>query len=132
MRAFWYDRAGPAADVLQQGELPDPEPGPGEVRVRIAYSTVNPTDVKRRSSGRELSQFAPIIPNHDGSGVIDKAGEYGWFVEAKPSALRWAISDAFTFEFSPIALDIIAPVTYGIPLVVYAFTTGVAVEWSIQ
>ncbi|MEQ8227450.1 MAG: NADPH:quinone reductase [Rhodospirillales bacterium] len=75
MRAFWYDRAGPAAEVLQQGELPDPEPGPGEVRVRIAYSTVNPTDVKRRSSGRELSQFAPIIPNNDGSGVIDKIGE---------------------------------------------------------
>ena len=75
MRAYWYDRAGPAADVLQFGDLPDPEPGPGEVRVRIAYSAINPTDVKRRSSGRELAQFSPIIPNNDGSGVIDKVGE---------------------------------------------------------
>ncbi|HAD87009.1 MAG TPA: hypothetical protein DCG48_06565 [Rhodospirillaceae bacterium] len=75
MRAYWYDRAGPAADVLNFGDLPDPEPGPGEVRVRTAFSAVNPTDVKRRSSGRELSKFSPIIPNNDGSGVIDKVGE---------------------------------------------------------
>jgi NADPH2:quinone reductase len=75
MRAFWYDRAGPAAEVLQTGDLPDPEPGPGEVRVRIAFSAINPTDVKRRATGRELALFSPIIPNNDGSGVIDKVGE---------------------------------------------------------
>ncbi|MEK9671181.1 MAG: NADPH:quinone reductase [Rhodospirillaceae bacterium] len=75
MHVFSYDKAGPAADVLKQAEWPDPEPGPGEVRVRVAYSAVNPTDVKRRSSGRELSRFSPIIPNNDGSGVIDRVGD---------------------------------------------------------
>jgi NADPH2:quinone reductase len=36
MRALWYDRQGPAAEVLQAGELPDPQPGPGELRVRVS------------------------------------------------------------------------------------------------
>jgi NADPH:quinone reductase len=35
MRAAWYEKQGPAAEVLQLGELPDPQPGSGEVRVRV-------------------------------------------------------------------------------------------------
>jgi hypothetical protein len=62
--------------------------------------------------------------------LIDKAGETGWFFELRPGALRWAINKDFTFEFSPIALDIIAPITSGIPLVVYSYSTIFAVEWS--
>ena len=49
MRAAWYERTGPAAEVLTVGELPVPEPGPGEVLVRIAASGINPADVKRRA-----------------------------------------------------------------------------------
>jgi NADPH:quinone reductase len=75
MRAFWYQQAGAAAEVLQQGERDTPEPGIDEVRVRIAYSAINPTDVKRRTHGRELGKFPLIIPNNDGSGVIDAIGE---------------------------------------------------------
>ncbi len=75
MRVFWYDRAGAAAEVLQAGDWPQPEPDAGEVRVRLAYSAINPTDVKRRASGRELGLFSPIVPNNDGSGVIDAVGE---------------------------------------------------------
>ena len=41
MRAVWYDRQA-AVQVLQAGELPAPEPGPGEVRVRLTRSGVNP------------------------------------------------------------------------------------------
>ena len=50
MKAAWYDRSGAARDVLQVGELPDPQAGPGEVRVRIAASGINPSDVKRRAA----------------------------------------------------------------------------------
>jgi NADPH2:quinone reductase len=74
MRAVWYERKGPAAEVLVAGEMADPEPGPGEVRVKIAVSSVNPTDVKRRREGRELGRFARIVPNNDGAGTIDRAG----------------------------------------------------------
>jgi NADPH2:quinone reductase len=35
MKAVWYDRQGPANEVIVQGELPTPEPGTGEVRVRL-------------------------------------------------------------------------------------------------
>lgn len=74
MRTIWYEKPGAAADVMTFGEMPDPEPGDGEVRVRVAWSAVNPTDVKRREAGRELARFDRIIPNNDGSGVIDRVG----------------------------------------------------------
>ncbi len=73
MCAAWYDRTGPAAEVLSVGDLPIPEPGPGEVRLRVIASGLNPTDVKSRV--RPGSMPAPrVIPHQDGAGVIDKVG----------------------------------------------------------
>ena len=75
MRAVWYEKLGPAHEVLKAGEMPDPQPGPGEVRVRIAYSGVNPSDVKRRAGSNVAAMpFPRVIPDMDGSGVIDGAG----------------------------------------------------------
>lgn len=74
MKAVWYDRQGAAAEVLTFGELPTPEPGAGEVRVRLHASAVNPADANRRSGRRHPMEFARIIPNSDGAGVIDKVG----------------------------------------------------------
>ena len=48
MRAVWYDRQGAADEVLVYGELPTPEAGYGEVRVRLEASGVNPSDTYRR------------------------------------------------------------------------------------
>ncbi|HVB88816.1 MAG TPA: NADPH:quinone reductase [Beijerinckiaceae bacterium] len=73
MKAVWYERNGPARDVLQFGELPDPRPGPGEVRVRLGASGVNPSDCKTRSGLRPM-QFPRIIPHSDGAGFIDEVG----------------------------------------------------------
>lgn len=73
MKAVWYERNGPAREVLQVGDMPDPEPGPGEVRVRIHASGVNPSDWKTRSGTRPM--IAPrVIPHSDGAGVIDRVG----------------------------------------------------------
>lgn len=73
MKAVWYEKNGTAKDVLTIGEMPTPEPGPGEVRIRLHVSGLNPSDVKSRR-GRPL--IAPrIIPNSDGAGIIDKVGE---------------------------------------------------------
>src|SRR5262245_45428374 len=73
MRAAWYERNGPAKDVLVVGDMPDPMPGPGEVRVRIYASGVNPSDWKTRSGSRPM--VAPrVIPHSDGAGVIDAVG----------------------------------------------------------
>ena len=73
MKAWHYDRTGPAAEVLTCSDLPTPEPGPGEVRVRIAWSGVNPSDVKSRGGARPMP-FARVIPHSDGSGTIDAVG----------------------------------------------------------
>ena len=73
MRAVWYDRQGPAEEVIVQGELPTPEPGTGEVRVRLEASGVNPSDTYRRR-GAVPGEYPRVIPNSDGAGVIDKVG----------------------------------------------------------
>jgi NADPH:quinone reductase len=75
MRAAVYDSHGSAADVLRVTEIDRPEPGPGEVRVRIELSGVNPTDWKSRSGAtpRPINGFQ--VPHHDGTGVIDAVGE---------------------------------------------------------
>jgi NADPH:quinone reductase len=75
MIAAWYDRQGPAADVLRVGELPDAEPGPGEVRVRLTLSGVNPGDIKKRQGWlRSPMAFRRIVPHCDGTGVIEEIG----------------------------------------------------------
>ncbi len=75
MRAAYYDRLGPAREVLQFGDLPLPEPASGEVRVRVRASGVNPSDVKMRlGTGSAAAQFTRIVPHSDGAGEIDAVG----------------------------------------------------------
>jgi NADPH:quinone reductase len=76
MQAAWYDRQGEASEVLQVGQLPLPEPGAGEVRVRVHVSGVNPSDTKSRSGwGGIVKAFDRIIPHQDGAGTIESVGE---------------------------------------------------------
>src|SRR4051812_19882352 len=76
MKAAFYERLGPAREVLQVGDVPDPVPAAGEVRVRIQWSGVNPSDVKSRSGLRAGAMpFPRVIPHSDGMGVIDAVGE---------------------------------------------------------
>ena len=75
MKAALYDRYGAAREVLRFEDVAQPEPGPGEVRVKIELSGINPTDWKSRSGAtpRPIDGFQ--IPHHDGAGVIDAVGE---------------------------------------------------------
>src|SRR3954451_9648301 len=76
MRAAWYERPGPAAEVLEVGELSNPEPGPGEVRVQLTVSGVNPGDTKKRGDWVGSGMPYPrVIPHSDGAGVIDTVGD---------------------------------------------------------
>jgi NADPH2:quinone reductase len=74
MRAAYYERNGSADDVLIVGDLPDPVAGPGEVRVRMRWSGVNPSDVKTRSGLRGKMTFSRVVPHSDGMGVIESVG----------------------------------------------------------
>ena len=71
MQAVVYTRNGDP-DVLELVDREVPEPGPGEVRVRVAVSGVNPTDWKARRANPIPAGFQ--IPNQDGSGVVDAVG----------------------------------------------------------
>jgi NADPH:quinone reductase len=75
MYAVWYEENGEAAQVLHLDELATPEPGPGEVRVRLAASGINPIDVKRRRGARGQVVERRTVPHFDGAGVIDALGE---------------------------------------------------------
>jgi NADPH2:quinone reductase len=75
MRAAFYTEQGPARDVFRVGEQPTPQPGPGEVRVKLRTSGVNPSDWKSRKGGFGRGLMAPlIIPHSDGAGDIDAVG----------------------------------------------------------
>ena len=73
MRAIVYSEKGPSS-VLRAVERPIPEPGAGEVRVKIARAGVNPTDVKSRSGAATRGDFAEVTPGQDGAGTVDALG----------------------------------------------------------
>jgi len=76
MKAAWFTEQGPADAVFNVGEMPDPAPGPGEVKVRVHASGVNPTDTYTRGGMRgQTMPFERIVPNQDGAGVIAAVGE---------------------------------------------------------
>ena len=91
MRSIEYSvTGGPEVLTLVDRALPDP--GAGEVRVRIHRSGVNPTDWKsRRGDEAGVAVDPPQVPNQDGSGVVDAVGQG---VEAALLGLRVWIWEA--------------------------------------
>jgi NADPH2:quinone reductase len=129
MKAALYDRTGPAREVLRVAEIGRPEPGPGEVRVRVSLSGINPTDWKARSGAvpRPIEDFQ--IPHQDGAGVIDavgtgvspdRVGEQVWLYMAA-AGRRWGTAAEWTVvpERHAVALpDGVSPevaVALGVP-----------------
>jgi NADPH2:quinone reductase len=76
MRAAWYEKQGPAREVLVVGEMADPHPAAGEVRIRIAASGINPGDIKKRQDSFGVGMPYPrVIPHSDGAGRVDQVGD---------------------------------------------------------
>jgi hypothetical protein len=79
MKAAWYEKQGAARDVLVVGNMDDPQPSAGEVRIRIAFSGVNPGDVKKREDAFGVGMPYPrVIPHSDGSGTV--GATFWWLV----------------------------------------------------
>ncbi|MCX7567359.1 NADPH:quinone reductase [Sulfitobacter sp. F26169L] len=77
MKSVFYDRFGKAADVLNIASFETPAPASGEVTVRLAFSGVNPSDIKARAGSRPgvlKPAFPKVIPHSDGAGVIEAVG----------------------------------------------------------
>lgn len=122
MRAVYYESTGPARDVLKVGEVEDLRPEAGEVLVEVAYSGVNPSDVRARGGGTKRPfSFDRTIPHSDGAGTIvavgpdvpsERIGERVWLWNAQwfrpagsaaervalPSAQAVALPEDVSFE----------------------------------
>ena len=115
MKAAWYEKQGPAAQVLIVGEMPDPKPGPGEVRIRMAVSGVNPGDViKRQGTFGVGLPFPRVIPHSDGAGMIDRVGEG---VPARRVGERvWCFGAQSYRPFGTAAEYVVVPSDQAVPL----------------
>lgn len=114
MKAALYRRLGPAAEVIETVDIDVPEPGLGQVRVRIVASGINPTDWKTRAglSNREPDGFQ--IPHHDGSGVVDAVGDG---VVGLVVGLRvWLYLAAFGNHYGTAAEYALVPAARVVPL----------------
>jgi len=75
MKAIWYEKFGPASDVLQYGDRAIPRPAHGDVLVQMECSAPNPSDVKKRAgSSPDLLSAGAVIPHSDGAGRIVEVG----------------------------------------------------------
>lgn len=115
MLAAFYTRTGPAGEVLNVGEMDTPSPGPGEVRIRLACSGVNPSDVKTRGGVRSRDlPFPRIVPHSDGAGVIDAIGAG---VAAQRVGERvWVWNAAWGRPMGTAAQYVVLPAAQAVPL----------------
>ncbi len=112
MKAAWYERNGPAREVLTVGETDMPSPGPGEVLVRLATSGANPSDVKSRA-GRPL--IAPrIVPHSDGAGTIEAVGD--GVSRSRDGERVWIWNGQWKRPFGTAAEYIVLPETQAVRL----------------
>lgn len=75
MMAAWFEKFGPANEVIQVGEFEKPAPGHGEVLIQMKTSGVNPSDTKKRDGAfPDLLDRGAVIPNSDGAGIIEAVG----------------------------------------------------------
>src|SRR3954464_3010900 len=85
MKSIMFDQFGEPANVLGVRDVPVPEPGPGEVRVRMIASPVNPSDLLVVRGRYGVLTKLPATPGFEGVGVVDKVGSglLGWLVKGK-------------------------------------------------
>ncbi|MGH6622410.1 MAG: NADPH:quinone reductase [Burkholderiaceae bacterium] len=115
MLAVTYHRVGPAREVLSVAQVETPSPGPGEVRVKLATSGVNPSDVKSRAGVRnKVLPFPLIVPHSDGAGVIDQVGS--GIDPARIGERAWIWNGAWGRPFGTAAQFIVLPAQQAVAL----------------
>jgi NADPH2:quinone reductase len=115
MRAAWYERTGPAADVLVVGDRPDPAPAAGEVRVRLAAAAINPRDVKRRAGTGDRAMTDPlVIPGDDGAGTVDEVG--AGVPAGRVGERVWVHAANHGRPFGTSAQHVVVPAAQAVPL----------------
>jgi NADPH2:quinone reductase len=113
MRVALYSKNGPARDVLALQDLPTPEPGPGEVRVKLAVSGVNPSDVKSRQGSRPVTSGF-VVPHSDGAGVIERVG--AGVPASRVGERVWIWNGQWQRPLGTAAQYIVLPASQAVPL----------------
>lgn len=118
MRAIVYSQTG-TSDVLHEVDTQTPEPGEGEVRVRVIVSGVNPTDWKSRAGGAPVpTRFPDQVPNQDGAGIVDAVGP--GVEQLSPGDRVWVFLAAFerptgtAQEYAVLPAHLVAPLPEGV------------------
>src|SRR5256886_1495630 len=115
MNAAWYEKQGPAQQVLVVGTLPDPEPEPGEVRTRVAAARINPGDVKKRQNACGYGMPCPrVIPHSDGAGTIDRIGQ--GVARPRIGERVWCYGAQSYRAFGTAAEYVVVPSSQAVPL----------------
>jgi len=114
MRAAYYDANGSAREVLKLGTLDDPQPGPGEVRIKLKTSGVNPSDVKSRAGRTRKIAFPRVVPHSDGAGVIDQVG--AGVAASRIGERVWTWNGQWKRAFGTCAEYITLPAALAVPL----------------
>jgi len=89
MKAAVFDAFGEPSEVLSVREVAVPEPGPGQVRVRMIASPINPSDLLVVRGRYGVLPRLPSTPGFEGVGIVEKAGPglLGRWVEGKRVAV---------------------------------------------
>lgn len=74
MRALRFHAFGKPADVLRLDEIPTPEPGPGEVLVRLTHRSLNPADLHTVLGHYGNLPELPAVGGHEGTGRVETLG----------------------------------------------------------
>jgi NADPH2:quinone reductase len=114
MRAAFYEKNGPASAVLMLGEADTPQPGPGEVRVKVTVSGVNPSDVKAREGRTRKIAWPRVIPHSDGAGIIDMIGE--GVPPQRQGERVWIWNAQWKRAFGSCAEFVVLPAALAVPL----------------
>jgi alcohol dehydrogenase, propanol-preferring len=86
-------------EPLELAEVPNPEPGPGQVLVRIEASGLCHTDIHAWRGDWPVKPTPPFIPGHEGVGIVEATGPGVTRVEVgQRVALPWLATACGTCE----------------------------------
>src|SRR5262245_8358314 len=99
MRAIVCDQFGDP-DTLKVQDIPTPEPGPGEIRLRLYAAGVNFPDGLKIAGKYQWKPELPFVPGAEGAGVVDAVGQGVTTFKPGDRAVAFAISGSFAEQMT--------------------------------
>lgn len=114
MKAIVFDTFG-GTEVLYEAEIATPQPGPGQVRVRVHAAGVNPVDGKIRSGAMQaiFPTTLPAVPGGEIAGVVDALGEGVDHVKPGDEVLGWSDTGSYA-QYALASAAVLAPKPTGL------------------